>query len=79
MDTKFVQRNGKLSDKAFVELLYRNSLSRDADAADLKLWGDYLSAGHSRAEMVAQWIQTAEVVGVQYGSEGIWLVQEFCY
>ena len=28
----------------------------------------------TRAEMVAQWIQTAEVVGVQYGSEGLWLV-----
>ncbi len=39
----------------------------------LKLWGDYLSAGHSRAEMVVQWMQTAEVVSVQYGSEDLWL------
>ncbi len=79
MDKEFVQRNGnggngQLSDTAFVELLYRNSLTRDADAAGLKFWGDYLGTGHSRAEMVAQWIQAAEVVGVQYDAEGLWLV-----
>ncbi|MBK7003056.1 MAG: DUF4214 domain-containing protein [Rhodoferax sp.] len=76
VDTEFVQRNenGPLSDKAFVELLYHNTLSRDADAAGLKFWSDYLGTGHSRAEMLEQWIQTAEVVGVQYGAEGLWLV-----
>ncbi|MBK7003060.1 MAG: cadherin domain-containing protein [Rhodoferax sp.] len=38
VDTEFVQRNenGPLSDKAFVELLYHNTPSRDADAAGLK-------------------------------------------
>ncbi|MBK7003070.1 MAG: DUF4214 domain-containing protein [Rhodoferax sp.] len=54
--------------------IYHNTLSRDADAAGLKFWSDYLGTGHSRAEMLEQWIQTAEVVGVQYGAEGLWLV-----
>lgn len=71
--SEFAVRYGALEDAAFVSLLYQNASDHGPEAADLQEWTAYL-ATHSRAELAAALTADAEIIGAQYGSEGLWIV-----
>jgi hypothetical protein len=60
--TEFQAVYGALSDGAFVDLLYHNVLHRGSDPQGLAAWTTYLSAGHSRAEVVIGFSESQEHV-----------------
>ena len=62
-----------LSDAAFVKALYDNTGLDTGAAGGAAVWEHYL-ANHTRAELVAAWITTNEVVNAQFANDGLWLV-----
>jgi hypothetical protein len=59
-------------DGAFIDTLFQNSALQSGQAGGSSSWIDYLHT-HSRAETVAAWIGNAEVIGAQFGADGLWL------
>jgi len=72
-----------LSNKAFVEQMYRASLNREGDPAGIAVWTNHMNLGLSRAEILVAFSESAEHValtaplwsgGIQYernpGEEG---------
>jgi hypothetical protein len=70
---EFGSRFGAVSDAAFVQALYANSGLDDSAAGGKQAWEAYLSQ-HSRAELVAAWIEHDSVLAAQFGAQGLWLV-----
>ncbi|MFD2365132.1 Ig-like domain-containing protein [Pseudoduganella sp. GCM10020061] len=70
---EFQARYGSMDDAAFVQALYANSGLDAAAAGGMQAWEDFL-ATHTRAELVAQWIEQDGVVAAQFGMDGIWLL-----
>lgn len=70
---EFTTRYAGTSDIAFVNALYANTGISANAAGGAAHWVDYLHT-HTRAEMIAEWVAQAEVVGAHYGDDGIWLV-----
>jgi serralysin len=62
-------------DTAFVTLLYKNVLGRDPDAAGLNNWTTALANGESRAELVLDFSESAENIGLTSNrlEQGLWL------
>ena len=52
--------NKKLSDKAFVETLYKLFMDREGEAAGVAFWVKYLADGHSREEVFYGFADSAE-------------------
>ena len=61
---EFQDRYGALSNRQFIEQLYRFTLNREADALGLQTWTDRLNAGTTRAEMVVIFSESAEHVAL---------------
>lgn len=70
---EFLAHYGKLDDASFVRQLYQNATAHDPDAASLQNWAAYL-ASHTRGEMVAALSASAEIIGAEYGTAGLWIV-----
>ncbi|WP_458218061.1 Ig-like domain-containing protein [Paracidovorax citrulli] len=71
--SEFQARYSGLGDAAFVQALYDNS-GLDASAAGGQAgWENYL-ATHTRAELIASWVQADDVVNAQFAGEGLWIV-----
>jgi hypothetical protein len=66
---------GALTDNAFVSLLYSNVLHRSADAGGLAYWTGLLSSGHSRAEVVIGFTESAEDIADLAApvQQGLWV------
>lgn len=74
---EFQQTYGEnIDDTAFITLLYRNVLDRDADTAGLMGWQDTLNSGSSREQVLFGFSESAEnKANVAAAIEdGIWLV-----
>jgi len=61
--TEFLQDYGALNNTQYVQQLYRNLLGREADAASLAGWLDWLDAGASRGSVVAELSESEEFKG----------------
>jgi hypothetical protein len=59
---EFQNTYGSLGNAAFVNLLYRNVLDREADAGGLQGWLDVLDAGGSRAQVVRGFSDSVEFI-----------------
>ncbi len=57
---EFVARYGRLDDAAFVDLVYRNVLGRDADAGGRTHWVRQLGAGLDRGAVMVAFSESAE-------------------
>jgi alpha-tubulin suppressor-like RCC1 family protein len=57
---EFTARYGQLSNRDYVDRLYRNVLGRPADAAGLDFWSTQLGQGTARGAMLAQFSESAE-------------------
>ncbi len=57
---EFVQTYGSLNNTQFVQLVYQNVLGRPADAAGLAYWVGRLAAGETRAQMMNDFMTSAE-------------------
>jgi hypothetical protein len=66
---------GALGDSQFVQTLYQNALHRTADAGGLSFWTNYLTHGHSRAEVVVGFSESAEhtINLAPHIDSGIWV------
>ena len=62
-----------MSDAEFVRALYANSGLDASAAGGVATWENYLQ-GHSRAQLVAAWIEEDSVHAAHYGNNGIWLL-----
>ncbi|MEA5098622.1 MAG: S8 family serine peptidase [Burkholderiaceae bacterium] len=62
-----------MDDTAFLTTLYQNALLRNPDAGGLAYWENYLNS-HSRAELIACWVNAPELLVTQFGHDGLWLV-----
>ncbi|RSZ58697.1 DUF4347 domain-containing protein [Massilia atriviolacea] len=69
---EFRARYAGTGDAQFVQALYRNA-DAGADAAQEGVWIDYLGT-HTRAELVAAWIDASAAPQAQFGNNGLWLV-----
>lgn len=61
---EFAALYGSPGNSAFVELLYHNALGRAADPAGSAYWVGALGAGTARAEVIAGFADSAELVGI---------------
>ncbi len=57
---EFRQRYGALSNQQFVELVYRNALSRSPDSGGLEHWTNTLDSGASRGDVMVGFSESAE-------------------
>ncbi len=57
---EFKQRYGRLSDRDFVRLVYRNVLTREPDAAGLSYWVGQLAKGASRGSVMVGFSESPE-------------------
>ncbi|MBP0049725.1 DUF4214 domain-containing protein [Marinobacterium sp. AK62] len=55
----FQSTYGGMSDTDFVNAIYQNMLGGAGDAQGVQDWVNYLAAGNSRADMVAEFVQSA--------------------
>jgi Ca2+-binding RTX toxin-like protein len=62
-----------VSDAAFVQSLFAHTGLQASQAGGIGWWQDY-AAAHGRAETLAAWVANADVIGVQFGADGLWLV-----
>ncbi|NHZ39894.1 Ig-like domain-containing protein [Massilia aquatica] len=69
---EFKARYDGVADAQFVHSLYGNA-GVDATAAQEGAWIDYLGT-HTRAELVAVWIDASGAAQGQFGANGLWLV-----
>jgi hypothetical protein len=73
---EFQSTYGALNNNQFVELLYQNSLHREADAAGLNNWVNALTSGQdTRAQVVMAFSESAEHIADTAGhiDGGIWV------
>jgi len=70
---EYKARYAGMSDGAFIQALFDNTGLQTNQTGGVASWQDYLHS-HTRAETVAAWVTQAEVVGAQYGGDGLWLV-----
>jgi hypothetical protein len=65
---EFITTYGALDENGFLTTIYHNVLHREPDASGFAFWGNALSHGLSRAQMLAQFSESAEnqaqVIGV---------------
>jgi len=71
--SEYKARYADMGDAAFVNALFSNSGLGVNEAGGTAYWLDYLRT-HSRAETITAWIGHAEVIGVQFGDGGLWLL-----
>jgi hypothetical protein len=62
---EFSGRYGALTDTEFVDLIYRNVLGRDADAAGRSFWIDRLRKGMTRGGVMVQFSESPEYTSEQ--------------
>jgi Ca2+-binding RTX toxin-like protein len=76
---EFAARYGNPEDKAFVTLLYKNVLGREPDATGLDTWTAALAGGKSRADVVLDFSESAENIGLSSASveQGLWLRDDY--
>ena len=70
---EFAALYGAMDDNAFLTTLYQSALLRSPDADGLAYWDNYLDS-HSRAELLACWVSAPELLAIQFGNDGLWLV-----
>ena len=70
---EFAQRYGALDDARFVQALYSNSGLAGSAAGGEQVWTDYLGH-HTRAELVAAWVNNDAVAAANFTNQGLWLV-----
>ena len=72
---EFQSQYGGLDNTAFVTLLYSNVMQRTPDTAGLQGWVDFLNAGHSRAEVLLGFTESAEDIRnlSEPVREGLWV------
>lgn len=58
--SEFKNTYGKLGNQAFVQLVFKNVLHRDADAAGLAFWTQKLDGGSSRGDVMTQFSESSE-------------------
>ena len=61
---EFAQTYGNLTNADFVDQIYENVLGRAAEAAGTAYWNDYLTSGHSRADVLIGFSESAENVAL---------------
>jgi len=61
---EYSTRYGNPDNSAFVNLLYHNVLGRDAEPAGRDYWNGVLAAGTARADVIAGFADSAELVGI---------------
>lgn len=71
--TEFRLRYDSLNDAAFVRALYDNSGLSAGAAGGQASWENYLT-GHTRAELIAAWLNQDGVVDAQFAGAGLWVV-----
>jgi Ca2+-binding RTX toxin-like protein len=71
---EFKAAYGSLDNSRFVQQLYQNVLGRPADNQGLAAWTSFLASGHSRAEVVVGFSESAEHVALTapYIDNGVW-------
>ena len=70
---EFQATYGALGSAGFVDLLYRNVLGREGDAAGLESWTGRLDAGMSRAEVVRGFAQSTEFAAATADTLESWM------
>ena len=73
VSNEFNDRFGVLSNTDFVTLLYKNSTHIAPEASKLEFWQTFLDT-HSRAETVVAMLADTEIIGQQYGEDGLWII-----
>ncbi|WP_193009581.1 DUF4214 domain-containing protein [Roseomonas sp. FDAARGOS_362] len=75
---EFNARYGSLTDSQYVDRLYQNVLGREGEAAGKAWWLSQLDSGHSRAEVLQGFSESAENRANTAGlwQNGIWDVDE---
>jgi serralysin len=76
---EFAGRYGNPEDTAFVTLLYKNVLGREPDPTGLDTWTTALAGGKSRADVVIDFSESAENVGLTSASveQALWLRDDY--
>lgn len=72
VSSEFTNRYGKLTNRAFVDRVYRNVLGRGADASGLTYWTTRLDGGMSRGQVMANFSQSSEYV--RNTAASVWVV-----
>jgi hypothetical protein len=62
VSSEFTNRYGKLSNRAFVDRVYRNVLARPGDPGGLTYWTTRLDAGMPRGQVMANFSQSPEYI-----------------
>jgi len=71
--TEFKLRYDSINDAAFVQALYDNSGLSAGAAGGQASWENYLT-NHTRAELIATWLNQDGVVDAQFAGAGLWVV-----
>ncbi|MBB6132743.1 hypothetical protein HD842_000854 [Massilia aurea] len=71
--TEFKLRYDSINDAAFVQALYDNSGLNASAAGGQASWENYLTS-HTRAELIATWLDQDGVVDAQFAGAGLWVV-----
>ena len=71
---EFQATYGAVNDGRFVQLLFENTLHREPDGMGLAYWTSALAVGHTRAEIVLNFSESAEHVALlaPHIDQGIW-------
>jgi hypothetical protein len=72
VSSEFTNRYGTLTNRAFVDRVYRNVLGRAGDAAGLTYWTSRLDGGMSRGQVMANFSQSSEYI--RNTNPGVWVV-----
>jgi hypothetical protein len=70
---EFKLRYDSINDAAFVQALYDNSGLTAGAAGGQASWENYLTS-HTRAELIATWLNQDGVVDAQFAGAGLWVV-----
>ena len=70
---EFKLRYDSINDAAFVQALYDNSGLNAGAAGGQASWENYLT-NHTRAELIATWLNQDGVVDAQFAGAGLWVV-----
>ncbi|MBD8564745.1 DUF4347 domain-containing protein [Oxalobacteraceae sp. CFBP 8763] len=71
--TEFKLRYDSINDAAFVQALYDNSGLSAGAAGGQASWESFLTS-HTRAELIATWLNQDGVVDAQFAGAGLWVV-----
>jgi serralysin len=77
--TEFAEHYGNPEDNAFITLLYKNVLGQEPDATGLNKWTTALANGESRADIVLDFSESAENIGLSgtVVGKGLWLCDDY--